>query len=478
LVVQLALAGAVILLLGGLWVMWRYSWVQFRQTRLANFINGRFFRWFLAGGVVLLSAFAYFVRPLLQPATSYITWPAGTTAWVLDGENWVRLGWYLTPLGLILATLGLGWLLRQASFNRLGFFLSVGILTTLQYVYKIFNTPYHIYTMRRYVPIVLPMLMIYTAVFLIYLLQTNRRLAKIAFGILTVGLMSGLLYQSRFVLPLREYRGAVTQLDAVAQSLAPEAILVFNEPATSTFSDTFGPPLKFIYGHEVITIREDDPAFLTRLQTVAQEEDRPLQLITVEPISPLLQEYFSLEPVAFVPGALPVLLNSFTSFPTEITNAYYGVEIYTLSPDMRQQQGGPLFIDIGSLDSAYILDGFYAKEPLPGPITMRWTGNKAQLAIPTENFDKAIIEVRARIFRPEGVSETAVTVWLNGQEVGQFIPTLEWQTYTFTTTIAVESSKSQLLFQAQTFNPAELQINGDMRDLGFLIDWVRVAPEK
>lgn len=479
LVVQLVLVGAIVLLLVGLWLMWRYSWAQFRRTQLASFINGRSFRWLLAGSVVFLSVFAYFIRPLLQPATSYNTWPAGTTSWVLDGENWVRLGWYLTPLGLILTTLGLAWLLRTASLNRLGFFLSVGILTTLQYVYKIFNTPYHIYTMRRYVPIVLPMLMIYTALFLIYLLQTQPRLAKIAASILTIGLMVGLLYQSRFVLPLREYRGAVDQLEAVAQSLEPEAILVFNEPASATFSDTFGPPLKFIYGHDIATIREDDPAFLTWLQTTAQGEERPLQLITVEPINPLLLNYFSLEPVAFVPGQFPVLLSSFTDFPKVTSYAYYGVEIYTLLPngiEQVEQNSESLFIDIGSLDSAYILDGFYSKEPLPGPVTLRWTSDVATLRLPESETSDYQIEIRASTTEAAAVPERIVTVWLDEEKVAQFTLTTEWQTYTFSVELAEETAVSELSFQIETFNPAQLQINNDSRDLGFLLDWIRVTP--
>lgn len=479
LVVQLALAGAVFMLLLGLWLMWRYSWAQFKQTQLAAFLNGRSFRWLLAGGIVILSSFAYFVRPLLQPATSYSTWPAGTTAWVLDGENWVRIGWYLTPLGLALATLGLAWLLRTASFNRLGFFLIVGMSTTIQYVYKIFNTPYHIYTMRRYVPIVLPMLMIYTAVFLIYLFQIKSRPAKIAAGILTIGLIAGLLYQSRIVLPLREYRGAVAQLKTVAQSLEPEAIVVFDEPATSTFSDTFGPPLKFVYGHDVVTIRQDDPAFLFWLQKVAHDEERPLQLITIEPVSPLLINHFSLEPITFVPGLFPVLLSSFTDFPSVITNAYYGVEIYTLSPNViekAEQNREELFLDVGSLDGAYLVDGFYAKEPLPGPTTMRWTTDIASLRLPEIDNTVYQIEVHARTAQPQGVPERTVTVWLDNEEVAQFVPTTEWETHTFTVDLLEGTAVPKLSFQIETFNPAQLQINNDSRELGFLLDWMRITP--
>ena len=475
-VVQILLGVAVGLGLVGIWLMWRYPWGQFRQSRLANFVNGRSFRWVLAGGIVLLSLFAYFVRPLLQPATSFISWPSGNTAWILDGENWVRLGWYLTPLGLALATLGLAWLLRTANYNRLGLFLSVGLVTTLQYVYKMFNTPYHIYTMRRYVPIVLPMLMIYTAVGLIALFQTRSRLAKVAASTLAIALMAGMLYQSRFVLPLREYQGAVAQLETVAQSLDPEAILVFNEPATATFSDTFGPPLKFMYGHDVITIREDDPAFLSWLQMKAQEEKRPLQLITVEPVSPMLEDYFVLEPTAFVPSRFTHLQSSFTQFPSVIATAYYGLEIYTLTQSTVEGAQEPLFVDVGSLDSAYIEAGFYGKEPLPGPITMRWTTGDATLEMPDTPASGYEIEVQAKTSRPDGVPERVVTVWLDAQEVAQFTPTESWETYSFFVDLGEETAVSELSFHIETFNPAQLKINSDTRDLGFLLDWVQITP--
>ncbi|MAT96725.1 MAG: hypothetical protein CL608_06235 [Anaerolineaceae bacterium] len=486
LVVQLALAGAVVMLVLGVWLMWRYSWTQFRQTRLANFINGRSFRWLLAGGIVLLSAFAYFVRPLLQPATSYATWPAGTTAWVLDGENWVRMGWYLTPLGLILATLGLAWLLRTASFNRLGFFLSIGILTTLQYVYKIFNTPYHIYTMRRYVPIVLPMLMIYTAVFLFYLFQSRPRVVKISAGVLTVGLMAGLLYQSRFVLPLRDLYGATEALATFHEQLDPEALILISEPPTSMFADTLGPPLKFIFGHDIATVRQDDEAdaFLANVIQYAQEQERPLQLIGISPVLESVRTQFYLEPVAFVPIRLPKLHSTFTDFPSDIQNVYYGIEIYNLTPksgvEVSSSETDSFMVDIGTLDIAYIDDddngGFYGKEPLAGDITARWTRNEATIYLPISDTHSMQIEIRARIFRPDDVPDTTVTVWLDNEEVGQFTPTDQWQTYTFTAiNEAMDTTLSILSFHTETFNPAELHINNDTRDLGFLIDWIRLT---
>jgi hypothetical protein len=210
---------------------------------------------------------------------------------------------------------------------------------------------------------------------------------------------------------------------------------------------------------------------------VSQEEERPLQLITVEPVSPLLQKYFVLEPTDFVPSYFPVLLNSFTDFPTITTNAYYGVEIYTLAAAKTERAQESLFVDVGSLDSAYLVDGFYGKEPLPGPTTVRWTTDMATLRLPDNETTGYQIEVHAKTSQLEGIPERTVTVWLDDEEVAQFTPTTEWEIFTFTIDLIEETAMSELSFQIETFNPAQLQINNDSRDLGFLLDWVRITPQ-
>lgn len=460
-------------------IMWRVPWTSFQQGKLVRWLDSSTFRWLLAGLVILLSLFAYFVRPIIQPPGLYETWLTGTEALTLDGENWVRLGWYITPLGLVLATLGLAHILRTCSFNRHGLFLAVGGVTILQYVYRIFNTAYHIYAMRRYVPIVLPMLMLYTAVALYALFAyKQRRVSLLAAGLLTAGMVGGLLYQSRFVLPLRDLRGATAALQEFHEQLDPNAIILISEPAYSTFADTFGPPLRFIFGHDIATIRQDSgaDAFAADLIAYAQEKERPLQLIAVAPILDSTRNQFDLEPVAFFPIRLPKLRNTFTEFPSQFETVYYGIEIYNAVPKTAATQTASedLTIDIGSLDAAYLGEGFYGKEPLTGDITARWSSETAVVYIPLPATPQIEVRVQARIFRPTGVPETAVIVELNDAEIGQFTPTVEWQTYTFITNTPTSASEAVLSFESKTFNPASLKISGDTRDLGFLIDTIHV----
>jgi len=472
--------GGVLLVIAGGTILW-----QKRSTRLVNWLRralrSREFRWLLVVLVILLSTYAYFLRPILEPIRYATSWPSGNQFPILDGQNWVRLGWYLTPLGLFLATLGLAEILRREPLDRLGLFLAIGTLTTIQYVYNIFNTPYHIYAMRRYVPIVIPMLIIYTAVALVAIFRMRPTwLAHVGGGLLTLGLMAGLVYQARFVLPQRDMYGAVNQLSTFSTRLRPNSIIVISEPAESSFGDTFGVPLRFIFGHDIATIRQCDAnvlPFIERMMAYAAEQHRPVQLIAVDPIAPAVRDVLRLQPVEMFPVTFRMLMNTFYDYPSVTQTAYYGLEIYDVmardSSEVKSRE--PIEIDVGTLDTAFIRSGFYSKELLSNAPTTRWTSGEAALDIPLSDEAPVTVELRAMIFRPEGVPAAVVTVWLDGQEIGQFVPNETWQTFSFQAQPRPNRGTSSLQFTTVTFNPASLQVNNDMRDLGFLIDWVRIA---
>jgi len=475
--------GAASLLLVGLIVLRR------NRARLAAYPWGRFtrssgLRWSLIALVIALSAYAYFLRPILEPVVYGISWPSGNQYPVLNGQNWVRLGWYLTPLGLLLATLGLAEILRRESFDRLGLFLAVGVLTIIQYVYNIFSTPYHIYAMRRYVPIVIPMLMIYAAVAIAAVSRVRKAwLSRLGGGSMALVLMAGLVYQARFVLPQRDLRGAVQQLTNLNDHLKSDAIVLISEPTESLLADTLGVPLRFVFGHDVATVRRDDASilpFIERMMEYAAEQSRPVQLVAVDPIAPAVRQALSLQPVEMFPMTLQMLMNTYYDYPAVIQTAYYGVEIYDvvgLRSSYTLDQSQPIEIDVGTFDTPFIRTGFYGKELLPGDATMRWTAGEATLDIPLRTEEPITVNVRAMIYRPEGVAADPVTVWLDGERIGEFTPGETWQIFSFPAQPRPVRDISSLQFQAVTFNPASLQINNDTRDLGFLVDWVKIAIE-
>jgi hypothetical protein len=99
------------------------------------------------------------------------------------------------------------------------------------------------------------------------------------------------------------------------------------------------------------------------------------------------------------------------------------------------------------------------------------------LDIPLPTEEPITVDVRAMVYRPEGVAADPVTVWLDGERVGEFTPGETWRIFSFPAQPRPVRGISALRFQAATFNPASLGVNNDTRDLGFLIDRVRITIE-
>lgn len=476
------IGGAALIVLGGVvGIFLLRNRSSNRAKRLGDFVSLRWISRGLVVAALALSAYAYFLRPLIEPTHAYPHWLSGNPVASLDALNWVRIGWYVTPLGLLLATVGLAGIFRKHLELRWGFFLSVGVLTTLQYVYKAFIPSYHIYMMRRYVPIVLPMLMIYAASAVNVLLDNRARVLK-SLGILTsLGLTIGLLYQGRNVGLYRDYVGAVEQISGLNMHLKSDAIVIINEPLTSLFSDYFGAPLHFIFGHDIATVYKDDEQAATFVKAVidyADKERRPVQLIAVSPVASALRGALDFLPVEMSLVSLYTLEHTFEHYPSSILNPQWAIEIYDVYEKSIEANETlrPLEIDIGSLDSAFIGDGFYGREVILDAPSMRWTTDKATVEIPLIAPTSVTIEVRAMIYHPDGVLPSEVRIELDDREIGRFTLSEEWQVFAFNGQALPTNGLSKLLFETTPFNPASLNVNNDTRDLGFLIDWIKITP--
>jgi len=469
------LTGASVLLL--LLKYWKINPIFIRY-----FNYGSNFRWVLIIAAAGFSLYAYFFRPLLEPITYGISWPSGNKFPITNGENWVRIGWYLTPLGLILATAGFMLIAFRESLGRWGLFLTLGALTTFQYVYNIMIPPYHIYAMRRYLPIVIPTLILCSAYAILFFIDNKRKSWIRVTGVFLLCLLSGgVLYQSKRVLRHRDFPGMVQQMNALHQSLPPEATVLICEAPEALIADKLGPPLHFIYGHNVATVYNKGPELETFLKALVQksrQENKPLHLLAVEPVTPAVRNALMLIPAGITTLASTSLQNTFNKYPTEIERTVLTVERYEVT---GTSPGALKFIDdqqvdIGGYDNLFLLNGFFPKELIPNFPSFRWTGGKASLNIPVGENGKIHLALRAARLVPPGFHQTPVSLALDGRTIGSFIPSEHWQIFHLNGTASPEKGISLLEITTQTFNPAQQHISPDTRNLGVALDWIRVEP--
>lgn len=231
--------------------------VRIRRRGRPNWrrIQGQPWGWIGALLVIALALYAYLVRPHLEPVLTYVYWYGGGQVPDLDRENLVRLGWYLSPLGVALGVLGAAWMLVKEVNRRTAFLLGAGLFFSLLYLWRIQANPHQIYAMRRYVPIVLPFFVV-AATYLIYRISTLRRKPAHWFSLgLTLLWLFGIVWSSRGFVSQVDMRNAITQMDELNTLFAPRSVLLFGDVAPVGMGDLLGTPLRFQYGHDVYPLR-------------------------------------------------------------------------------------------------------------------------------------------------------------------------------------------------------------------------------
>jgi hypothetical protein len=226
--------------------------------RLKEGRRSRLERWLSAALIALViggALYAYFIRPLVEAAPTGYYWYGDSQVTSTNRENLVRLGWYITPLGLVVAVWGLClmvWRERSLSVRVFGL---IGLMSTVVYVINILNNPHHIYTMRRYVPVVIPAMMIWGAYGLAVLSRVRWRGIRWTVWLVLLAWLGGMIWQSRVIWRQVDYAGATTALAQLDRELEPGAIVLFDDQSAVGIGDVVGTPLRFIFDHPVFVLR-------------------------------------------------------------------------------------------------------------------------------------------------------------------------------------------------------------------------------
>lgn len=432
-----------------------------------------------AAAIVLASLWAWFLRPQQVPEWS-LTWPSGAWFPLLDAQTWPRLGWYLTPPGIALATAGLAGLAWRGDLARAGLTVAVGSTAIALYVLRLMTTPYQIYAMRRFVPLALPALSIFAAVALRDLARTPGlpRARWIATGI-GAALVAALLWRSREILPARDFAGAIDQVHALDAQLAPRAVVLFNERPEGLFTDTFGPPLRYVFDHPVVPVRGWDEQVTGLVEDVlarAKAEGRPVQLLAVDPILNTLRRRFDMKPAAFVPVRLTMMANTFDRYPGARSEAFYGIDVFDVGTDPPAPDGGPRQVDVGAVDTNGVVAGFHSKELLADGTTARWTSGDGFVGFPVARPGPVSVEIRARVFARPGDPAPEVAVSLDGRPIGRFRAEDGWRVFRFDGEAAPVRGFSFVRLEGPTFRPADDGRSTDERRLGVFVDRIGIGP--
>jgi hypothetical protein len=429
-----------------------------------------------------LCVHAYFIRPRsLSPNLIPLPYPLEGNVPYYDEISLVRLGWYLSPLGIILAYLGslitLGRLMRDKATKLLPFALMLGIFAVF-YLYKSRAFPDNYWVIRRYVEIVIPGFLLLASLSLVSLLKASgiyrNRIWKTTVVVLCVGALSFVTFWplkgSYALLREREWNGTFPQLENLAGTNQDADILLLER---GQFQDFFSSPLKFIFHKTVYPLANDTPNIqaFERLMEEWMRQGKKVNLLAGEERTTLTSpkyEFIPKEPFRF---QTRVVESSYEHLPQFMEDLRLTVQLYEVRQRREPADSTSIGLNLG-YHFGFKAAGFYNMELSNDYEPFRWCGGQSSIELPgLEGKDDAVLALRLRRDVPENLAAVPIQIFLNDQLVGKpkLSPKFEVVTFPISSALLKNSARNQIRFSAGTYTPAQLGLSNDVRELGFMI---------
>jgi hypothetical protein len=384
-----------------------------------------------------------------------------------DAQSLVRLGWFVSPLGLVLGMVGLMAALKHWRTRHL-FPVLLALSFSAFYLYKprVWND--YPFALRRFVPVTLPLLLGFAA-FLLSLLASRRGARRFVAAGLALAL--AVLY-ARDTAPIARYvdwRGAVRFVDDVARRFGPEDVVVFEQPRSIHLVSL---PLWAEHGVNALELARfnPDPDRLSHLVEAWRGRWRNIYFVhtyrtdlcglfleRVEQKEFGTFEWYAYDRRPRAPEFRSLRFTVSRVVPPEELNV----------PSLDE-------VDIGKSDDVQV-SGFFDKEG-GGDRTFRWTGACASIYLPGAR-PGAALSIMASAERRPLTSRARVAVSLSGRALGEFVAGPAWSEHVFVLPSNLPPGPPVLRLDVPSWRPANVFPDSrDTRDLGIMIDRIRVIP--
>lgn len=328
-------------------------------------------------------------NPLKQEV--FTTWASYIGAPVDLGSryNLLRIGWYLSPPSMVLGVVGLlRWVWNRLNAGTAPFLAMLAILSYV-FIQETYTEAHYIYTMRRYMPIILPALLLGVAWSCQFLWSRVRPrvLGTAVAGIVALGLGLFFVYTSRTIIPHVEEGGALAQFNDLASR--------FKNPAKTVvlFSDgrdepnLVSTPLQFIYGIESFVLVRSYPdinsPIIEKIVQRWQKDGYEVYVMMGANGGKVHFNSLSLKEVGSWQYAVPEFEQLYYQKPYNVSSAYLPWGIYSVQPIAAPPHALPWAVNIGEMDYPALVAGFNKQETADnGETYWRWTGDNAVLRVP------------------------------------------------------------------------------------------------
>lgn len=435
------------------------------------------------GVLVVLASYAYFVRPELSAwaggdgnvkgaALDHpgLLIPLGFRGLAAhDAQAFLRLGWFVTPLGLLLGVAGVALAIHEWRPRYL-FPMLLALTFSGFYFYKILVVADYFFALRRFVPVTLPFLFAFAALVLVRIAArgiVGRLVAGGLVAVLLVAYLRDTLPVSRHV----DWKGSVRFVSDVSRRFGPDDAVIFEQIKDLHL---LAIPLWAIHGVNVVELARfsPDPERLRHL--VEAWKGRYKNIYFVHTYRTNLCGLF-LQRVEDYYFPTTEWERTYDRKPTKPEPRGLRFTISRVVPPEELQVPALPEVDIGGSDD-FQVSGFFDKEG-GGDLTYRWTGSCASLYLPGARAGATLSITASAGQRPGAARPPLVAASLSGVRLGSFLAGPEWGTYALRLPDPLPPGPPVLRLDLPAWRPVNfLAGSSDIRDLGIMVDRVRVRP--
>ena len=446
----------------------------------------------LSGLSIIAFAWGYFLRPMMDSGAGLLPLAPPHQGFVpyYDELNLVRLGWYLSPLGLGLACIGIILALRQVvlkgQVRPLPFLLLLAAFL-LFYGYKSRAFPDNYWVIRRFAEITIPAMLILAGLVIqrfcrlasrfpsVAAQSTFRRYSPRACG--SVLLIAMIATQTVAAWPFfrqGELGGTWAQMELLATRTAEADVILFERGRAQQF---FVGPLRNMFGQNVYPLAHIDPnpAAFERVVSEYLAAKKRVFLIACDEWTSLDTSKYVFEPIERFHFTSPLVERTYERLPEKMQNVHYSLQLYEVKP-RRQEDSRPYQALNRHSSFGYASKGFYQPELGERGNTFRWSLGDASVEMPEidRTYPAYLI---VRLARPDvgAATESPIRVGLNGHDLGPLRLSEGFSDYSILISRPqlAQGERNLVEFRSQTFNPSALGIGADTRNLGFMLDSIR-----
>lgn len=414
-------------------------------------------------GLVALALLAAYAVAYVNASDNRL---AETTAWLM---------WYLSWPVVALAGVGFGsalwqWWRGRPHVGRLVVLALVGVACG-HYLYDPHEATDLIWSLRRFVPIVIPGLLLVAS---LVVADATARLPAVAprglRAVATALVCGGLVFLvgrpagATFRTPLWE-DGLATSRAIAEQFPDGSVVLVGSELAGIHLQTT----LAYLHDVDTLLLQPSGLDALTLETAVLTwvRAGRPV-FVVVDPAAPL---FFAPRLLATVQSdvdlQLSVLESTTTRRPTAIERRRATLQVMQLA-NKGPVRASSLDLGVPGEDRLFLPRGFHAAERDPDPrlstSTYRWSSAVATLRLPQRETYRFLVSGG----RPEGAPAAEISIWIDGRQAtdATAVPNAP-VTITVPSPVSGERPNGvEVTIRSTVFNPSALGLSRDSRDLG------------